>query len=111
MTEDVKSETASARFFAEVVLHSGKHAVLTREPMGHDMERAVEAAPNAGNMIGLSMALFAVAGGKIDGRRVSYEELRHELSALDAYRLTNWVNAGFELMPTGTGEEPPASPL
>lgn len=119
MTEDTATSATTATppapkpVYAEVVLPSGKHAVLRREPMGHDMEKAYDLAANAGNMITISMALFAVAKGEIDGQRVTYEDLRHELSGLDAYRLASWTNAGFELIPAPEkkGQESPASPL
>jgi hypothetical protein len=116
MTEDTNANAgtppAAQPIYAEVVLPSGKRAVLKREPMGHDMEKAYDLAPNAGNMITISMALFAVAKGELNGKRVTYEDLRHELSGLDAYRLASWTNAGFELIPAPDkkGQEP-ASPL
>ncbi len=117
MTEDTATSATTATtpaakpIFAEVVLPSGKHAVLEREPLGHDMERAFEVVSDPNNMVTLGMALFAVSAGKLDGKRVTYEDLRHSLSGLDAYRIACWTSAGYEVMRSGKGQEPPASPL
>jgi hypothetical protein len=111
-TETQAPPPAAKPVYAEVVLPSGKRAVLPREPMGHDMERAYEIAPNTANLISLSMALFAQVG-ELDGKRVAYEELRHGLNALDAFRLSTWTNNGFEVFEIAPkkGQEPPPSPL
>lgn len=90
--------------FSDLILPSGKRAVLSRELFGHDMERAFDIAPSS-NMIALSLCLFAQAGS-IDGERKTYEELRHELSALDAYRIALWTNAGYPRQEDKPSESP-----
>lgn len=111
MSEQAETNQTATKVFSETILPSGKRAVLTRELMGHDMERAYEAAGGGvTNIVSISLALFAQAG-RIDGERVAYEDLRHGLSALDAFRLTTWTNAGFPQLDAPENKETPASPL